>query len=202
VEDLFQLLVSLKFEKAHIAGLSMGGGVAINLAFAHPEMCTSLVVASTGTGSMNPDQFRQDGRAIVERLGKEGMAGVVDFFTLAPARIKFREKDPRGWEDARRQMAEHSALGSALTFSKVQTERASIFDLEAKLKKLQVPTLILAGDEDAACIEPAVFMKRSVPHSGLMVFPRSGHALNLEEPAFFNRAVCDFLSAVKEGKWV
>jgi hypothetical protein len=44
-------------------------------------------------------------------------------------------------------------------------------------------------------------MKRTLPNCGLMVFPRSGHAINLEEPDLFNRAVLDFLTAVDAGRW-
>jgi pimeloyl-ACP methyl ester carboxylesterase len=44
-------------------------------------------------------------------------------------------------------------------------------------------------------------MKRCIPGSGLAVFPQSGHAINLEEPALFNRTVLDFLTAVEAGVW-
>ena len=156
------------------------------------------MVASAGSGSTNAARFRQDGMAIVERLEKEGMAAVQDHFTLSPARTTFREKDPRGWEEFRRQFSDHSALGSALTFRKVQLERQSIFDLEARLRELQTPTLLCIGDRDDACLEPAIFMRRCIPGAGLLVLPWSGHAVNLEEPDTFNRAVLDFLTASKE----
>jgi len=58
-----------------------------------------------------------------------------------------------------------------------------------------------AGDEDELCIEPALFMKRSIPHSGLVVFPQSGHVINVEEAELFNRVVLDFLTAVEAGGW-
>jgi pimeloyl-ACP methyl ester carboxylesterase len=44
-------------------------------------------------------------------------------------------------------------------------------------------------------------MKRHIPHCGLVVFPQSGHAINLEEPANFNAACLEFLHAVEAGKW-
>ena len=202
VEDLAGLLSYLHIAKAHIAGLSMGGGVTLNFGLRHPEVCASLVVASAGSGSTNPEQFRQDGLAVVERLEKDGIAGVQDFFFLAPARLTFKEKDPRGWEEARAQMADHSALGSRLTFSRVQLGRPSVLTLEEGLRRLTVPALVLVGDRDEACREPALFMRRCLPHAGLLVFPRSGHAINLEEPDLFNRAVLDFLCMVEAGKWV
>ncbi|MCK4783038.1 MAG: hypothetical protein KAV87_04755, partial [Desulfobacteraceae bacterium] len=68
--------------------------------------------------------------------------------------------------------------------------------------QLTVPTLIMVGDEDANCIEPALFMKRNIPSSGLAVLPQAGHAINLEEPDIFNRVVLDFLTSVEAGSWV
>ena len=72
---------------------------------------------------------------------------------------------------------------------------------EPRLRALDVPTLILFGDEDDPCIEPGVFMKRCIPRSGMAVFPKSGHAINLEEPDLFNRTVVDFLSEVDASRW-
>ena len=65
----------------------------------------------------------------------------------------------------------------------------------------RVPTLIVTGDEDEPCLEPAIFMKRKIRSSGLVVIPKAGHTINLEEPEAFNRAVLDFLTAVDAGKW-
>jgi pimeloyl-ACP methyl ester carboxylesterase len=83
----------------------------------------------------------------------------------------------------------------------VQRRRPSIFELESRLERLTVPTLIMTGDEDEPCLEPALFMKRKIPTAGLVVIPNSGHAINLEEPDLFNRAVLDFLTAVDAGRW-
>ena len=98
-------------------------------------------------------------------------------------------------------LASHSPLGSALTFRGFVMNRPTIYSLEDKLRGLQVPTLIMIGDEDEPCIEPAIFMKRNIPRSGLAVFPQSGHAINLEEPDLFNRTVLDFLTAVEADRW-
>ena len=58
------------------------------------------------------------------------------------------------------------------------------------------------GDEDDHCLRPALFMKRVIPASGLLVLPKTGHTLNLEEPYAFNNAVADFLTMVEAGKWL
>jgi pimeloyl-ACP methyl ester carboxylesterase len=79
--------------------------------------------------------------------------------------------------------------------------RPSVFDLGERMERLEVPTLIVTGDEDEPCLEPAIFMKRKIPAAGLVVIPKSGHTINLEEPETFNRALLDFLTAVDAGRW-
>jgi pimeloyl-ACP methyl ester carboxylesterase len=199
VEDLYQLLQVLKVPKAHLAGLSMGAGVVLNFGLKHPEMCASLIIASCGSGSTNREQFLRQSTTMVEQLEKEGMKAFAEDLNQGPPRRRFQQKDPRGWQESKEQMFEHSALGSALVFRGVPLKRPTIFDHEAGLKQLRVPTLLMMGDEDESCFEPTIFMKRQMPRAGLMVFPRSGHVLNLEEPDLFNRAVLDFVTAVEAG---
>jgi pimeloyl-ACP methyl ester carboxylesterase len=66
---------------------------------------------------------------------------------------------------------------------------------------LKVPTLIMTGDEDFPCLEPALLMKRLIASAALVVMPNSGHAINLEEPDAFNRHLADFLHTVDAGRW-
>jgi len=59
----------------------------------------------------------------------------------------------------------------------------------------------MCGDEDDHGLLPGMFLKRVVPRSGLCVLPKSGHTLNLEEPAMFNRLVSEFIAQVEAGRW-
>jgi pimeloyl-ACP methyl ester carboxylesterase len=59
----------------------------------------------------------------------------------------------------------------------------------------------MTGDEDDGAIEPSILMKRTIPHAGLVVLPRTGHILNLEDPALYNRIVEDFFRQVESGRW-
>jgi pimeloyl-ACP methyl ester carboxylesterase len=92
-------------------------------------------------------------------------------------------------------------MGSALTMRGVQGQRPSLWDLEDAMATMTVPTLIVTGDEDEPCLVPAIFMKRVIPSSGLVIVPKSGHTINLEEPDAFNRAIADFLALVETGHW-
>jgi 3-oxoadipate enol-lactonase len=57
------------------------------------------------------------------------------------------------------------------------------------------------GDEEDAGVEPSLFLKKHLPAHGLTFFPKSGHVLNLEEPASFNETVERFLSLVEANRW-
>ena len=83
----------------------------------------------------------------------------------------------------------------------VQGKRKTVYEVADQLPGLQVPTLIVSGDEDELALEPAIMMKRKIPNSGLLILPKTGHTVNLEEPALFNAAVLDFISAVDLGAW-
>jgi len=202
VDDLYKLLQHLGISQAYVGGLSMGGGVTVAFGLAHPEMAKALIVAGAGTGSTNPQQFTQEGQALAARLEREGIQPWAGEYTQGPTRVQFRRKDPKGWERFKAGLAEHSAQGKAFIVRNVQGKRPSLFALEESLRRLQVPTLIIVGDEDEPCIEPAVFLKRTLPRSGMVFFPQSGHTVNLEEPALFNQVVSDFLTSVEAGRWV
>lgn len=197
IEDLYQLLRSLGIEQAHVAGLSMGGNVALNFAIQHPEMCRSVVIAGCGSGTVDREEFEESGAALIAELETKGMAAAAETMANGPTRVQLKRKDPRGWQEFYAALQEHSAPGSANIYRGVQLRRPTIFALQEKLNALQVPALILVGDEDEPCIEPAIFMKREIPRAGLAVFPNSGHCINLEEPAAFNRIVLDFLTEVE-----
>ena len=79
--------------------------------------------------------------------------------------------------------------------------RPSLYDLEAGLRSMAVPTLVIVGDEDDHCLQPGLFLKRTIPACGLLVIPKTGHTLNLEEPEQFNRAVGDFIGLVEAERW-
>ena len=203
VEDLYRLLNHLGIKQAHIGGLSMGGTLTLGFVMAHPEMCRSIVVASAGAGSDAGDRERlvSSWQALSESMIAEGMEKFAEGYARGAERLQFLRKDPVGWEKFRAGLAAHSAQGSSLTFRGVQMKRPTIYQLQDQLQKINVPTLVMIGDEDTPCVEPAVFMKRNIPSCGLAVFPQAGHTINLEEPDLYNRTIADFLTAVEAEKW-
>ena len=202
MEDITGVLDHLKIDKAHIVGLSMGGYAVLHFGLNHPARALSITVAGAGYGSgTDREAFHKDTELIARRFDEEGMAKVAEFYSRGPTRVQFIEKDPRGWQEFHDRLAAGSAKGHALTLRGVQMSRPSVFSLGESMEKCEVPALIMTGDEDDPCLEVGIFMKRKLPRSGLIVLPKAGHAINIEEPAAFNAALLEFLTAVDAGRW-
>lgn len=204
VEDLRGLLDHLGVERAHVVGFSMGGSAALAFGLKHPQRARSLTIAGTGSGSSpggDKTQFLRDMEYVIQRFERDGMDKVSEFYTSGPNRVQFRDKDPRGWQEFNAQFRDGSARGHANTMRGVQSRRPSVYELEEGLKSMTVPLLIVIGDEDQPCLEPGLFLKRTVPSAALSVFPKSGHNCNQEEPDLFNRTLLDFITQVDGGRW-
>jgi pimeloyl-ACP methyl ester carboxylesterase len=100
-----------------------------------------------------------------------------------------------------RNLSEHAAHAAASTLRKVQASRPSLYELEAELKAIKAPTLLLVGDEDEPCLDVNLWMKRLMRNAQLATLPGSGHAINLEEPTLFNSLIERFLVDVERGRW-
>jgi pimeloyl-ACP methyl ester carboxylesterase len=203
VSDIKALLDGLSLSKAHVVGLSMGGFAALHFGLSHPDSALSLVVAGAGYGAEKEfeEYFRNVSLEVARQFEIQGAEAFAKVYSLAASRIIFQVKDPLGWEEFAQQLGQHSAKGSAMTMRGVQARRPSIYDFETELQNMTVPLLVMVGDEDDHCLQPGIFLKRVVPACGLAVLPKSGHTLNLEEPALFNSYVSDFLATVEQGRW-
>ena len=204
VDDIRDVMDALKIDRAHIIGLSRGGFATVHFGMTYPDRAESLVAAAAGYGAEKQyeDYFRDVSLEVARQFEAQGSEAFSHTYGMAAARIAFHLKDPRGWAEFRRMLGEHSAKGSANTMRGVQARRPSIYDLEDKLKQMMVPTLVVVGDEDDHCLQPGLFMKRVIPASGLAVLPKTGHTLNLEEPALFNSLVAEFLAQAEQGRWL
>ena len=202
-DDVAAIIKGLNLGPAHVVGLSMGAFATLHLGLRHPGLARSLVAAGVGYGAEpgKRDQFRAEVDATAARIRAEGMQKMAAVYSRGPTRLIHEEKDPRGYAEFCAQLAEHSTEGSALTMLGVQRERPSLFDLEAGFRAMRLPTLIICGDEDDPTLEPGLFLKRTISTSALLVLPKCGHAMNLEDPDAFNRAVLDFVTLVDAGRW-
>jgi len=202
-DDIAAVLDHLKIERAHVVGLSMGGFATLHFGFRHPKRALSLVVAGCGYGAEKDqrEKFRAEVETVVAFLRKEGMPAFAEKYAYGPTRVQFENKDPRGFAEFKQALAEHSSVGAANTQSGVQGQRPSLYDLVPQMKAMTTPTLVLTGDEDWPCLQPALLMKQTIPTAALSVMPNCGHTINLEDPDQFNRIVGAFIAQVDAGSW-
>ena len=201
--DALAVLDHLRIDKAHLVGLSMGSYSSLQIGLNAPQRALSMTLAGVGSGSnlANLEAFRKQCMANAEQFESIGSVEVAKVTREAPGRIPFLVKDPRGHADFYAALARHDAKGSANTMRGFQGGRPSIYTLTEAIAKVPTPVLIICGDEDDACVEPSLFLKKHLPAAGLTFFPKSGHVLNLEEPALFNEMVERFIALVEAGRW-
>ena len=202
-DDILAVLDHIGRRQAHIIGLSMGGFATLHFGLRHPQRALSLCIGGCGYGA-EPDKrdtFRAEADVIASMIRTEGMSAFAERYAYGPTRVQFENKDPRGHAEFKRMLSEHSPVGSANTQQGVQKERPSLYTLIEEMRRINVPTLIITGDEDWPCLSPGILIKQSIPTAALAVIPNAGHAINIEEPNEYNRIISDFLAQVESGRW-
>jgi pimeloyl-ACP methyl ester carboxylesterase len=195
-DDAVAVLDALKIDRAHIVGLSMGGFCTVHFGLRTPQRALSLTVAGAGYGCEKEYEqyFRGVSLEVADNFEKQGAKEFSKVYALGASRVQFQNKDPRGWQEFADRLAN--------TMRGVQARRPSFYDLEDGLKQMHVPTLVVVGDEDDHCLQPGIFLKKTIPACGLSVFPKTGHTLNLEEPTAFNALLAEFFAQVEAGHWL
>ena len=203
VQDILAVMDAAKIERAHIVGLSMGGFATLHFGLTAPKRALSLTVAGAGYAAekSTQEQMRAKSRATADQFEKMGAKALAPTYALGATRVQLQNKSPRGWQEFATQLGEHDSLGAANTMRGVQASRPSIYDFETQLKNMHVPTLVINGDEDDQCIAPGIFLKKTIPACGLLMLPKTGHTINLEEPDWFNLFVADFIATVEADRW-
>jgi 3-oxoadipate enol-lactonase len=177
--DVLRTLNFLGEHSAHLVGLSMGGRIARNFTLAHPQRVRTLTLANTSPGfdALSPAEVL---RFVEERKNRTP------------------ESTSRLLGSAARTGAHQALLASFHALrndSYLKTLEASVAqDRNARLEKLEVPTLIITGDEDRVYpLELTQLMARRIPRAKLAVLEACGHLSNLEQPERFNEVLLDFL---------
>jgi len=187
-DDARDLLDSLKIDKAHWVGLSMGGMIGQAFALRHPQRLRKLVLANTTStyGTQGPETWEARAKAV----GEGGMAAVkelamqryfTDDFRASSSDVVdrigsgFLATDPEGY------IACCNAIRD--------------LDFSGDLHRIKAPTLVIAGEKDVGT--PVAMSKAiadAIPGATLAVIPGAAHLSAVENPEEFNRLVEDFLA--------
>jgi pimeloyl-ACP methyl ester carboxylesterase len=188
-EDVAALLDELNLGRVVLGGLSMGGYVAFEFFRKFPGRVRALVLADT-----RPQTDTEEGRRAREenaqRALKDGMVPIVESMLPKLLTAGTRERGGEVLERVRAMMLGTSPEGAAASLRAMALRR----DQTVILPSINVPTLIVVGDEDS--ITPpadAEAMNGKIEGSRLVVVEGAGHLSNVEQPEQFNRALVEFL---------
>lgn len=188
--DVIDLVRELGIARAVIGGLSLGGYVAFALLRQDPGLVRGLVLADTRApaDSTEARANRRSMLALVDREGSSGVARDLPSVLLGPTSQEHR---PDLEASVRRIIKQQSpsAIRSAIVRLMERPDSTPV------LASINVPTLVLVGDEDTiAPADEARRMAAAIPAAELVVIAGAGHLSNLEQPEQFTAAVEAYLS--------
>lgn len=195
--DTAGLLQALDLPHAAIMGHSMGGAVAQALVLDYPHLVDRLILSATNFGGPNSVPPPQEAMAVLldpsgdpeERFYRGLSVSTAPGFAEREPQIvaqwlAHRKEYPPDPEAYQAQLAVGLALFSA---------EASF---EHRLPQVQVPTLILSGEQDRVIPpENASLLAKQIPESTLHILPRAGHFFPMETPDEAARLIMQFLHA-------
>jgi len=193
VADLAALIEHLGLERTALGGLSMGGNIALNFALAHPRRVSALIIADTGAGSDDTGEWIEGSHRYAQACERGGVEAFADLACANPLFARYIEQGPDRERFIRSCLMTHRARGIAHTAREVLAKRPTLYSLEPRLKELRIPTLLIVGEHDTACVKVHAFMAATIPGARSVVLAGVGHLSNLEAPQVFNAHVRRFL---------
>ncbi len=196
VDDLTSLLDHLEIERAAVLGYSMGGRVALQLAFQAPERLWALVLESASPGiedaAEREDRVLSD-NALADDIERNGIDAFVDRWQAMPLFATQDRLPTSVREELRRQRLRNSPVGLA---NSLRGAGAGVEDpVIGRLGEIDIPTLLIAGALDQKYVALAHRMDEALPCTRMHIVPEVGHTTHLEQPEAFDRAVREFLQA-------
>ena len=185
-DDLFGLLDHLGIERAVLAGMSQGGFLSIRAALAHPERVRALILIDSQPGPENPETLEGYNQLIAAWTAPGGPPQeVVD--TVGAIILGAGFDDP-SWMEAARAMEPD-------TVNQIYETLTTRDDVTPRLGEIEVPVLVIHGDQDAAIsVDVARSYVTQLPDGELVEVEGAGHAANLSHPEPTNAAIEAFLA--------
>lgn len=190
LDDLDLMMGALGVETAWLVGLSVGGGLAVEFALAHPERVRGLVLAST-TLRRYPysDEYVQLFLSYRRTARREGLEAARRDLLSSPL-LKRLSENPALVQRAK------VIVGNYNGFHWLYPDPHRVFYPPAieRLAEITVPTQVIVGQHDLADLHGvAERLAAGIAHAETVVMPGAGHMVNVEKPEQFNRAVLDFV---------
>ena len=195
-EDIHGLIQHLGFTSLNIAGCSLGGKVAIEMAIAHPEMVSRLVLIAPGM----PGYEYRDKETLAKDVILEGLIAsgrreeVADM--LVGIWVVGLKRDRGTVDSAARALVREMILDNYASVTDKFPETPPVFDVMSRLVEIRVPTLVMIGDSDLPDMQAISRLVTDRIHGAKrQLIPNAAHLPNLENSMLFNQSVLDFLAA-------
>jgi pimeloyl-ACP methyl ester carboxylesterase len=178
ISDMLAILDALAAERAVVGGLSLGGFLSLAFHLAHPERVRALMLFDTGPGYRSDDAREGWNRMALDRAADLERRGLAALGSGAEVRIA-QHRSAEGLAKA--------ARGTLRQFDSRVIEH---------LPRIDVPTLVLAGEKDTPFLAATDYMARKIPGARKVIVEGAGHASNIDRPDAFNAAVRSFLESL------
>jgi pimeloyl-ACP methyl ester carboxylesterase len=191
--DTIALLDHLKIEKFHIAGLSMGGQIMMEIFRQAPDKVLSMIFADTFASPDTPaaKKARLEG---ADRMEKEGMDGYAKESISKMIKTEHVTSMPEVSAHVMKMMTSTNPKAAA-TAMRARSHRIDY--LTEIFPQIKVPALVIVGRQDQFTpVAMAEEMHRRLADSKMFIIENAGHMPNLEQPDEFNEIVIDFLEGV------
>ncbi len=191
-DDACAWLDALDREKAVVAGLSMGGYVALEFALRHPDRLAALILMDTHPFDDTPETIRSR-RTSQQAVATGGVAVIVDDLLERVLGYRTRHLKPEIAADVRAMISRappHGVIGALEAMARRR-------DTSPYLGEIDVPVLVVAGEEDL--LTPPAQARTWVPALPVAVFetiPGAGHLVTLEAPQRVNTVIQAFVEGL------
>ncbi len=189
--EMAKLLEGLQSGPVHVLGLSMGGTIAQQLALDYPERVCRLVLVSTFS-VLRPESL-SGWMYFLKRAFLVNLMGL-----QAQAKFVAHRIFPSPKDEQLREMLMASILEADPSVYRAAMLSLALFDSRRRLGHIQLPTLIVTGEEDST-VSPARqrLLADGIPGARQVIIPHAGHAVPIDQPDIFNQAVVGFLAGGK-----
>jgi pimeloyl-ACP methyl ester carboxylesterase len=206
--DFGLLADELGLERFHILSHATGGMVAVRYAMTSSDRLISLILTDTGSatvpeppaefGEIDPEENRQMHMAGVEFIKNTGIADRIEYTQANPGIFLFKmaehSDNEEMWQIFEGFVRRQDPVAVA-TF--MERFYADPNPMEAGLRQIKCPTLILLGEFDLLFIKPSDIMAKEIPDNRHVILDGIGHMTAIEDPPRTIQAISDFLETVR-----
>jgi pimeloyl-ACP methyl ester carboxylesterase len=191
------LLDALEIDKAHVVGLSAGGGIAVNFALDYPDRVQTLTPMDSRIWGYNvPSALGNRFAGYLDVSRNQGVQAALPLWIADPL-FAPANSNPAVQAQLEEIIVEgHGSLGAGAYFQWPNFQKVAYPATLNRLNQIAHPTLVMIGELDAIDFKlQADILDRDIPNSTKLIVPNAGHMSNMEQPEFVNGALLDFLAA-------